>query len=276
MTARRVLSVDRIAEGVYCIGPWGRTDTAVYLVRSEPGWTLIDAGWAGDGPRIQAAVASVIEQRKPARILLTHVHPDHQGDARTLAASWECPVWVSPAELPIALRDFDAMRATAMPLDQWLILPMMRAMGRKRREKVFAANTLAPVVQEFDPVGPVPGLPDWICVPTPGHTAGHVSFFRPTDRVLISGDALVTTRIDTIANLLAHRSGLSGPPWYTTWDSAAARESITKLAALEPNVVAGGHGRPLAGSRTPEAVAAFATRISRTRSRGSGRGTPRH
>ncbi len=41
-------------------------------------------------------------------------------------------------------------------------------------------------------VAELPGLPDWEAVPTPGHTPGHVAFFRRSDRVLITGDALVT------------------------------------------------------------------------------------
>lgn len=135
MSRRDSLPVGEIADGVWAIGPWGYTYTVVYLVHPGPGWTLVDAGWPGDGPRIEAAVAAVIGAEKPKGIVLTHVHPDHEGDARALAERWGCPVWVSPAELPIALRDFDAMRATAMPLDRWMVLPAMRLLGSGRREE---------------------------------------------------------------------------------------------------------------------------------------------
>ena len=256
------LPVSEIAPDLCAIGPWGRTETVVYLVRSGDGWTLVDAGWAGDGPRIQAAVGTLIGTAKPVGILLTHDHPDHEGDALALAQQWDCPVWVSAQELPIALRDFHAMLATAMPLDRWLVLPIMRAMGTGRRTQLFARTTLEPVVKTLDPTGPLPCLPDWVCIPTPGHTAGHVSFFRPHDRVLISGDALATIRIDTIRNLLARQRGLSVPPWYTTWDTQAAEHSVATLAALQPDVVAGGHGRPLKGPATAEAVAAFAAQLT--------------
>jgi glyoxylase-like metal-dependent hydrolase (beta-lactamase superfamily II) len=103
----------------------------------------------------------------------------------------------------------------------------------------------------------VPHLPDWQCVGTPGHTIGHVSFFRPTDRVLISGDALVTARIDTVINLALRREGLSGPPWYTTWNREACHASMTALGRLRPRVLAGGHGTPMTGPDTPQRVAAF-------------------
>jgi glyoxylase-like metal-dependent hydrolase (beta-lactamase superfamily II) len=152
------------------------------------------------------------------------------------------------------------MRETAMPLDRWLVLPMMRAMGARRRQAVFDSATLAGVVRVFDPSMNIPGLPGWVCVPTPGHTVGHVSFFRAADRVLISGDALVTAKIDTVASLLLGRNGLSGPPWYTTWNSIAAHASIKTLAALKPQVLAGGHGSPLSGPGTTEAINDFAQR----------------
>jgi glyoxylase-like metal-dependent hydrolase (beta-lactamase superfamily II) len=252
-----------IAPGVFCLGPWGHTQTAVYFVRSGPSWVLVDAGWANDGPRIERAAGTVFGAgSRPAAILLTHCHPDHDGSALALARSWGCPVYLHPAELPIAVGEFAAMVATAGPLDRWVILPLMRAMGGRRREAVLARGSLRPVARTFEPGAGVPGLPGWQCIPTPGHTPGHVSYFRPQDRVLIAGDALVTVRINSLTGLLRPRPGLSGPPWYTTWDRRAARQSIRRLARLNPAVLAGGHGTPLTGTETAAAVSAFAGLIT--------------
>ena len=88
-----------------------------------------------------------------------------------------------------------------------------------------------------------------------------MSFYRAEDHVLISGDALVTAKIDTIAGLLLGRNGISGPPWYTTCNSLAALQSIQALAALNPQVLAGGHGIPMKGPGTAEAVNHFAQTI---------------
>lgn len=149
------------------------------------------------------------------------------------------------------------MKATAMPLDRWLVLPIMQAMGRTRREAIFARASLSSVAVGLTPGTAVPHLPDWISIETPGHTVGHLSFFRPADRVLISGDALVTARIDTVRHLLLLRQGLSGPPWYTTWNRDSAKASMNALAELRPAVLAGGHGEPLTGRDTADRVAAF-------------------
>lgn len=256
---RPALAAREITPGVVAIGPWGLTRTVVYLVRSDDRWALVDAGWAGDGDRIAAAVDSVLGPGTvPSAILLTHAHPDHEGDALALARRWRCPVLLGPGELPIAARDLGAMHASAPPLDRWVVLPIIRMLGRRRREALFAKASLAEVARGLVPDAPVPGFPDWVTISTPGHTAGHVSFFRPTDRVLLSGDALVTTRIDTLRHLLLRRPGLSGPPWYTTWSRRSMHASVQAVAALRPTVLGGGHGDPLVGTGTAQAVAAFA------------------
>jgi len=113
-----------IAPDVFCLGSWGRTQTNVYFVCSGSSWVLIDAGWAADASRIKRAAASLFgADSRPAAILLTHDHPDHEGSALRLARTWGCAVYLHPDELPIATRDFAAMVASAMPLDRWIVLP---------------------------------------------------------------------------------------------------------------------------------------------------------
>ena len=251
-----------IAAGVFGLGPHGRTQTMVYLVRSSSSWVLVDAGWAGDAPRIIAAAQALFgADTPPAAILLTHAHPDHAGSARALAERWGSTVYVHPAELAIASGDFTAMHEYAGPLDRWLVLPLLRAIGRRRREAMIARSSLAGIVRAFDPEAGVPGLPEWTCIHTPGHTPGHASFFRPADRVAITGDALLTLRVNTLPGILLGSSGLSGPPRYTTWNWPLAKASIAAISRLEPTVIAGGHGTPLAGEASAVAMAAFARQV---------------
>jgi len=252
-----------IAPDVFCLGPWGRTQTNVYFVRAGSAWALVDAGWEGDVPRIEAAARSLLGPAAvPAAILLTHDHPDHAGAARVLAETWRCPILLHPAETAIATGDFAAMERFAGPLDRWVILPAMQALGERRRAEVLARGSIAGLIRELEPNGVVPGVEGWGWIPTPGHTPGHVSFVRPADRVVLTGDALVTLRVNAPAGFLLGRQGLSAPPWYTTWDRRAAAASIAVLAALEPTVVGGGHGRPLTGPGTAAAVRAFAAQMA--------------
>jgi glyoxylase-like metal-dependent hydrolase (beta-lactamase superfamily II) len=234
-----------IAPGVFCIGPHGRTLTNVYLVRTAAGAVLLDAGWAKDADRIADAVRRVVGEETPTAIVLTHAHPDHSGAARELVLRWGCPVYLHAAEVPIATGDFDAMVGVAGPLDRWVVLPILRLMGPRRREKAIAAGSLAGLTRILSPGVPLDVLPGWDVVATPGHTPGHVSFFRPADGVLLSGDALVTVPLNNPLGLLRRRHELSGPPWYTTWNRDRAAASIRTLESLRPRLVAGGHGYPL-------------------------------
>lgn len=251
-----------VAPGVHCLGPHGLTQTNIYFVRADEQWVLVDAGWPRDARRIRQAAATLFGTQAPAAIVLTHDHPDHEGSALWLARGWGCPVYVSPEEMPIALRDFTAMQELAGPLDRWLVLPLMRLMGRRRREAAFARSTLRDVARAFNPATGVPELPGWQCIPTPGHTPGHVAFFRPSDRVLLSGDALVTARLNSPVAFLLRRDGLCDPPWYFTWSRVESRRSVAAIAELRPNVVASGHGEPMTGPSTTELVQRFARQRS--------------
>ena len=130
---------------------------------------------------------------------------------------------------------------------------------------MFSRNSLKDVVQAFDPNAPVPGLPDWECIPTPGHTPGQVAFFRTGDRVMITGDAVVTADINSFRGFLfwslrLNRQRVSGPPWYSTWNKQLAKESVVALATLEPSVLASGHGVPMQGEAIAQKLHVFTNR----------------
>ena len=252
-----------IAPGVHWVVVGrGLMRSNVYFVRSEPSWVLVDAGSADCAPAIRRAAESLFgEGVSPSAILITHGHPDHVGSARDLARLWDCAVWVHPDELPMVRGDLAAIRSYANPLDRWVVLPLLRLKGAKRAEAVVARVSLGDVARSFDPSAGVPGLPDWEAVPTPGHTPGHVVFYRSRDRVLISGDALVTMNLNSAWGLLRKSQELSGPPRYATWDWGVAKESVARLAELEPTVVAGGHGTPMSGPQLPGSLRAFSARL---------------
>jgi glyoxylase-like metal-dependent hydrolase (beta-lactamase superfamily II) len=252
-----------IAPGVHwmAVGK-GLLRSNIYFVRSGSSWALIDAASAKCGPSIQRAAESLFgKDSPPASILLTHDHPDHAGAARELARLWKCAVWVHPAELPLVLGNVSTFQEYANPLDRWVILPLLRLMGSKRTEAMVSQASFKDVARPLDLAAELPGLPDWEVVPTPGHTPGHVGFFRRDDRILITGDALVTINLNSMWSLLRKEQRVSGPPWYTTWNWRAAKESVASLAKLEPLVLAPGHGIPMAGPEVPSRVRVLSERM---------------
>jgi glyoxylase-like metal-dependent hydrolase (beta-lactamase superfamily II) len=269
---RRAALPQKIAPGVYCLEAGkGITRSNVYFVRSGSSWALIDTASAHCGRAIQEAAESLFgANTPPTAILLTHDHPDHAGSTLELARRWGCLVYVHPDELPLVTMDVSSYLPTvkqiANPLDTWLILPLLRVLPQRRRASMLAASSFKEVARALTPGAAIPGLPDWEYLATPGHTPGHVSFFRPRDRVLITGDAVVTVHLNSVWSFLLWGMGrntqrLSGPPWYTTWSWRAAKESIASLARLEPRVVACGHGLPLSGSRAAAELRALAAHI---------------
>jgi hydroxyacylglutathione hydrolase len=76
-------------------------------------------------------------------------------------------------------------------------------------------------------------------IATPGHSPGHVAFWRERDGVLVLGDALFDLSLPLLI------PGLHEPPRMLTTNPAQNRASLRKLRDLTPSVVVFGHGPPL-------------------------------
>ena len=207
---------------------------------SDAPWTLIDAGLPYSAHQIEkAAAARFGHGRKPEAILLTHGHFDHVGALDTLARRWDVPVYAHPLEMP-----YLTGRSDYPPPD-----PTVGGGAMARLACLYPRSgiDLGGRVQALPDEGTVPGLPDWRWVHTPGHSPGHVSFFRDADRVLVAGDAFVTVQQESATAVLLQAPQVHGPPAYFTPDWPSARQSVERLSALEPEVAATGHGVPMSG-----------------------------
>ena len=198
--------------------------------------------------------------------MLTHIHPDHSGSALELARLWDLPVYVYPDELVLAPGGY--LPEYGNPLDRWLVAPLLALMPRRKVEASLARSSLVGTARGFDPATGVPGLPDWQAVPTPGHTPGHVAFFRNKDRVLITGDAVLTIDLNSLPGLLTVKHRAAGPPYISTWNWPAAKQSVATLASLSPNVLACGHGRPMTGPQAAADLASLSGGLSQQPSQG--------
>lgn len=214
----------------------------VYLV-GEPGgdWVLVDAGMSFSGHTIRQAVRERFGDQRPAAILLTHAHFDHVGVLESLAAEWDVPVYAHRMELP-----YLTGRSAYPPPDPAVGGGMMAYLCRLYdRGPINLGGRVRPLPND----GSAPGLGGWRWVFTPGHSPGHVSFFRDADGFLIAGDAFVTTRQESMVSALTGQpQAVCRPPAYFTPDWQAARQSVEKLAALRPEVAATGHGYPMRGA----------------------------
>ena len=215
----------------------------------EGGWTLIDAGI----PHMAGHIRSWAEKqfgRAPNAIVLTHGHFDHAGSVKDLAEAWEAPIYAHLLEFPYLTGK------ESYPAPNWKAGGGMMSLLSPTLPKgpIDVGNRLRQLPGEGAELALVE-LPGWTLLHTPGHTPGHVSFFRETDRTLLVGDAFCTTKPESFFEAaLAQHTELHGPPSYFTSDWEAAKVSVRKLAALEPRTVIPGHGKPLSGGDVPAAL----------------------
>ncbi len=187
-----------------------------YLV----GDVVVDAGL----PWSEARLLEALEERTVTAHVLTHAHPDHQGATAALCAARSIPLWCGARD-----RHAAAQGTFAAPFH-----------GPRRRLFQAAERLGGPgqpverVLREGD------GIAGFEVIDTPGHTPGHISLWRASDRVVILGD------VASHRNPLALTPGLRESSRLFTHDSVENRRSLRRIAALRPRLVCFGHGPPLA------------------------------
>jgi glyoxylase-like metal-dependent hydrolase (beta-lactamase superfamily II) len=210
------------------------------LKARDRGWVLVDAGLFGWTESIvEAAAQRFGASSRPSAIVLTHGHFDHVGALPALAERWDVPVYVHELEMP-----YVTGRSSYPPPDPTVGGGAMSSLSwLYPRGPIDLGDRAMPLPAD----GSVPGMDGYRWIHTPGHSPGHVSFFRDEDRTLIAGDAFVTVRQESLLAVTSQTPEMHGPPAYFTCDWKLAAHSVRALAALEPRVAATGHGIPLVG-----------------------------
>src|SRR5438309_9953366 len=147
----------------------------VYFIGRPGGkWVLIDAGLPGWTAEIfSAAEARFGAGSRPEAIVLTHGRIDHAGSALALAEMWDVSIYAHRLEIPFLIG-----RSPYPPPDPTVggaLAFLSRFFPRLSRDLGVSLRQL----RTFR----VLGDPNWVWFFTPGHSPGHVSLFRDSDRV---------------------------------------------------------------------------------------------
>jgi hydroxyacylglutathione hydrolase len=209
-----------LADDLYQLRGFPPNGINVYLM----GDVLIDAATRYGHRRIFRELYG----RDVAAHALTHAHADHEGSSNRVCETLAIPMWCGERDVAVAESgDFVANMARPPGFLFGLFVKLARGPG----------HPVARALKEGDEVA------GFKVLETPGHTPGHVSFWRESDRALICGDVLFNMNIYTGV------PGLREPIRIATPDPATNRDSARRLAELEPALVCFGHGPPLRDTR---------------------------
>lgn len=228
----------------------------IYLIANPltDEFVLVDAGTPNSSEEIIAAVEKRFgKHSRPKAIILTHGHFDHVGSVIELVNHWQVPVYAHALELPYLTGKKNYPKGD-FRVEGGLVAKISPLFP------VDAIN-LGSHVQALPFDETVPYLPDFKWIHVPGHTEGQIALFREKDRLLIAADAFVTTQQESLYQMIMQKKELHGPPRYLTTDWLAAKESVRKLALLEPHIAVTGHGLPMEGNELTENLRELADRF---------------
>jgi hydroxyacylglutathione hydrolase len=187
--------VKQLAPGVWQLKGFPPNGINVYLVED----VLVDAATR----RAPKRILRQLDGRKVSAHALTHAHPDHQGASSAVCDRLGIPYWVGAGDVPLA-EDLDKMRASQEPhpLNR-LIMKYWSGPARHVDRHLHEGDEVA----------------GFKVLDVPGHSPGHIAYWRESDRVLILGDVL--NNMDVMTGI----PGLTVPKDFLTPDPAENRRS---------------------------------------------------
>jgi len=218
--------VRELAPGVHALGGTKGGRVRSFLFDANGELTLVDTLFENDGAGVLEAIRKL--GRKPGdlkRIAITHAHRSHLGGLAALKRATGATVLAHEWEADIVSGDRPAQSVGLKPTAPYRTYPFQVGifLNRPKHRPVPIDESIG----DGDAVGPLQVLH------VPGHSPGHLAFFLPEQRLLLSGDAIATwPRFE------------AGWPAFTLNPELHA-ESLRRMASLDAAIVGVGHGDPI-------------------------------
>jgi glyoxylase-like metal-dependent hydrolase (beta-lactamase superfamily II) len=229
--------MERVADGVWLLRGDLRKGMNIYFIEDGDGVVQFDAG---SKAMTKAAKAAAERLGGLKRVVLGHAHADHRGTAPSMGV----PILCHPDE--VADAESDAAIAPYMDISQLPVAPVRWIYPTLLRRWDGGAVKIDGTVSDGDEVA------GFRVVHLPGHAPGLIALWRESDRVALVSDVVYMVDSARLRALPEGEVTVPHPAW--AWDHAKAKESVRKLAALEPAVVGTGHNVPLRGENLRETL----------------------
>jgi glyoxylase-like metal-dependent hydrolase (beta-lactamase superfamily II) len=188
---------------------WLSSNNVLLLGRHDA--AMIDSGYVAHKQQTLDLVRHALHGRRLDRLYTTHLHSDHCGGNAALQAHFGCNTYIpEPEAEKVRHWDEDALsfKATGQQCERFSI------------DGVIAAGETLTL-----------GDLEWQVLGAPGHHAHSVIFYCPSEKVLISADALWQNGFGVIFPELEGEEGF-----------AEASATLEVIAGLDVKAVIPGHG----------------------------------
>lgn len=232
---------------------WSMGSVNAYLF-TQPEVVLVDTGERTEASweaLVDGLAAHGVAPRDISRIVITHPHVDHFGQARRILDESDATVWIFEQGAPWLLPSSSLWEARAnFYRDYFLprsgLSPEARRLIVRGNEELRSMAVTVPAdrIVTFRAGGELRmGGMAWRIIYTPGHASTQTVFYQPETRQLLSADMLLAV---VPAPMVEHP-----PPGKQRREPALPlfMRSLDMLAALEIDTVYPGHGRPFGDHR---------------------------
>ena len=238
----------QVAPGIHWLSmplPFQLDHINLWLLEDEGGWTIVDTG-IGNG-QTRKLWETIIHDKTAKRVIVTHYHPDHAGNAAWLCQRLGAELWMTQGEYLTA----HAVRSGGAGYTTDAVLAVFRRNGLDEQRAAAMAggrNRYAALVPEFpfsyrriiegDEVRV--GKHVWRAIVGHGHAPEHLSLFSKELNTVIAGDMLLST-IST--NVSVWSIDPEGDPLRLFLDSVARYRGLPEDVLVLPS-----HGKPFRGA----------------------------
>ena len=247
--------VIEVADGIFWLRmplPFSLDHINLWLLRDGDGWTIVDTGYRGENVRElwEEVFENTLDGKPVTRIIVTHYHPDHVGQAGWLARKFDAPLCMARTEYLLCKSlfldkwDGEPPQDTVRFYERAGFNEEQMSAWRDRQSAGFASGvTRLPNsivrLQDRDKVA-IDGL-EWEVIIGRGHSPEHVCLFSPDKGVMFSGDQ-VLPRISS--NVSVFPTEPDGDPLSEWLDSC----SHIPTRIPEDTLILPAHNRPFVGA----------------------------